>query len=178
MYRFLLIFLLPLMSFAGTNYVIEIVTTNGQVMTSYPYDTTDNMVLPTKTVGVSPIAADRTRFLVTAEQCLSCFDGSVDAQAEYDALPTAVKEATIAARTQIINDAAFNIITLAATYGVTDQPISWTSLAVAMQAERADATASNDNARLLAVMGDGIMMLSFKEFYTENGGDIFNVVSP
>ena len=73
---------------------------------------------------------------------------------------------------------ASNIVVLAASYGVTDQPISWAAVATAMQIERIDATASNDVMRLLTVIGDGTTLLSFKEFYTENGGDVFNVTWP
>ena len=76
------------------------------------------------------------------------------------------------------DNAASNIVALASTYGVTAQPVPWTTVALAMQAERADATASNDVMRLLTVIGDGTTMLSFKEFYTENGGDIFDVRWP
>jgi len=75
-------------------------------------------------------------------------------------------------------NAASNIVALASDYGVTDQPIPWTAVALAMQAERADATASNDIMRLLTVVGDGTTMLSFKEFYTENGGDVLDVRFP
>ena len=75
-------------------------------------------------------------------------------------------------------NAASNIVALSAAYGVTDQPIPWAAVALAMQAERADATASNDVMRILAVVGDGTTMLSFKEFYTENGGDVLNVRWP
>lgn len=73
---------------------------------------------------------------------------------------------------------ASNIVVLASAYGVTDQPISWAAVATAMQVERNDATASNDIARLLTVIGDGTTLLSFKEFYSENGGDVFNVTWP
>jgi hypothetical protein len=76
------------------------------------------------------------------------------------------------------NNAASNIVALAASYGVTNQPVPWADVAAAMQAERADATASNDVMRVLNVVGDGTTMLSYKEFYSENGGDIFNVVTP
>ena len=76
------------------------------------------------------------------------------------------------------NNAASNIVALAAAYGVTDQPVPWAAVAAAMQAERADATASNDVMRVLNVVGDGTTMLSYKEFYSENGGDVFNVVAP
>jgi len=76
------------------------------------------------------------------------------------------------------NNAASSIIALAAVYGVTNQPVPWATVATAMQVERADATASNDVMRVLNVVGDGTTMLSYKEFYAENGGDIFNVVAP
>jgi len=75
-------------------------------------------------------------------------------------------------------NAASNIVALASAYGVTNQPVPWAAVALAMQAERADATASNDIMRLLTVVGDGTTMLSFKEFYTENGGDILDVRFP
>ena len=76
------------------------------------------------------------------------------------------------------NNAASNIIALASVYGVTDQPISWADVATAIQSERADATASNDVMRLLNAVGDGTSMLSYKEFYAENGGDIRDVRQP
>jgi hypothetical protein len=76
------------------------------------------------------------------------------------------------------NSAASSIIALATSYGVTDQPVPWADVATAMQVERADATASNDVMRVLNVVGDGTSMLSYKEFYSENGGDVFNVVTP
>ena len=74
--------------------------------------------------------------------------------------------------------AASNIVALADTYGVTEQPVSWADVAAAIQLERADATASNDVMRLLTVIGDGTAMLSYKEFYSENGGDVFDVTWP
>ena len=74
--------------------------------------------------------------------------------------------------------AASNIVVLSSTYGITNQPISWAAVAAAMQIERTDATASNDIMRLLQVIGDGTEMLSYKEFYIENGGDVFNVTWP
>ena len=73
---------------------------------------------------------------------------------------------------------ASNIVALSSAYGVTDQPISWAAIATAMQIERTDATASNDVMRLLTGIGDGTTLLSFKEFYSENGGDVFNVRWP
>jgi len=76
------------------------------------------------------------------------------------------------------DEAASNIVVMADNYGVTNQPISWAAVAAAMQFERADATASNDVTRLLTVIGDGTALLSHKEFYSENGGDVFNVRLP
>ena len=73
---------------------------------------------------------------------------------------------------------ASNIVVMASAYGVTNQPISWAAVATAMQVERADATASNDITRLFTVIGDGTTLLSYKEFYSENGGDVFNVRWP
>ena len=115
-------------------------------------------------------------------------DGATPAQ--LDTLAASMSAEDIAAAAKVIeyagngwsiatqNSAASNIVALASAYGVTDQPISWADVASAMQAERADATASNDVMRLLNVIGDGTTMLSYKEFYAENGGDVFNVVTP
>jgi len=99
-------------------------------------------------------------------------------QSDYDALPDAIKTNAWISRTAVRFNAASNIVSLAAVYGVTNQPIPWATVATAMQAERADATASNDVMRLLIVIGDGTTMLSFKEFYSENGGDILDVRWP
>ena len=99
-------------------------------------------------------------------------------------VPQAVRDAAILAAQSISaspavrDNAASNIVVMAAVYGVTDQPISWADVATAMQVERIDATASNDVMRLLTVIGDGTTLLSFKEFYSENGGDAFNVTWP
>jgi len=115
-------------------------------------------------------------------------DGATPAQ--LDTLAASMSAADIVAAAKVIeyaengwsiaaqNNAASNIVALAAANGVTDQPVPWAAVATAMQAERADATASNDVMRLLNVVGDGTSMLSFKEFYSENGGDVFNVVMP
>jgi hypothetical protein len=116
---------------------------------------------------------------------------SEDAIAEVDAITQGEVDSAAVA---IINDkndakhgagssgvrdtAASNIVALSSAYGVTDQPISWADVATAMQVERIDATASNDVMRLLTVIGDGTTLLSFKEFYSENGGDVFNVRWP
>ena len=99
-------------------------------------------------------------------------------------VPQAVRDAAILAAENVAGDsgvrdhAASNIVVMASAYGVTDQPISWAAVATAMQVERIDATASNDVMRLLTVIGDGTTLLSFKEFYSENGGDVFNVRWP
>ena len=99
-------------------------------------------------------------------------------------VPQAVRDAAILAAENVagssaVRDAsASNIVVLAAVYGVTNQPISWAAVATAMQVERADATASNDITRLFTVIGDGTTLLSYKEFYSENGGDVFNVRWP
>jgi hypothetical protein len=115
-------------------------------------------------------------------------DGATPAQ--LDTLAASMSAADIVAAAQVIeyagngwsiavqNNAASNIVALAVVYGVTNQPVPWAAVATAMQAERADATASNDVMRLLNVVGDGTSMLSYKEFYSENGGDVFNVVAP
>jgi hypothetical protein len=83
-----------------------------------------------------------------------------------------------AGSSDVRDTAASNIVALADTYGVTEQPVSWADVAAAIQLERADATASNDVMRLLTVIGDGTAMLSYKEFYSENGGDVFDVTWP
>jgi hypothetical protein len=99
-------------------------------------------------------------------------------------VPQAVRDAailaaqSISANHDVRDTAASNIVVLASSYGVTDQPVSWAAVATAMQVERIDATASNDIMRLLTVIGDGTTLLSFKEFYSENGGDVFNVRWP
>ena len=116
---------------------------------------------------------------------------SEDAIAEVDAITQGEVDSAAVAISNAQNDAkhgagssgvrdasASNIVVLASAYGVTDQPISWAAVATAMQIERIDATASNDVMRLLTVIGDGTTLLSFKEFYTENGGDVFNVTWP
>jgi hypothetical protein len=76
------------------------------------------------------------------------------------------------------NYAASNIVALASVYGVTNQPVPWVVFDKAIRAERADAAASNDTVRLLNAVGDGTSMLGYKEFYTENGGDIRDVRFP
>jgi hypothetical protein len=116
---------------------------------------------------------------------------SEDAIAEVDAITQGEVDSAAVAIINTQNDAkhgagssgvrdasASNIVVLASSYGVTDQPISWAAVATAMQVERNDATASNDITRLLTVIGDGTTLLSFKEFYSENGGDVFNVRWP
>ena len=116
---------------------------------------------------------------------------SEDAIAEVDAITqgevdiaavaiiNAQNDALHGAGSSAVRDAsASNIVALSSAYGVTDQPISWAAVATAMQIERIDATASNDVMRLLTVIGDGTTLLSFKEFYSENGGDVFNVTWP
>jgi len=115
-------------------------------------------------------------------------DGATPAQLTTLAASMSAEDITAAAKVieyagngwsiAVQNSAASSIIALATSYGVTDQPVPWADVATAMQAERADATASNDVIRILNVVGDGTTMLSFKEFYSENGGDIFNVVAP
>ena len=119
-----------------------------------------------------------------------CFEASDEA--EYNSwmsqtpadVPQAVRDAAILAAQSIsanhdVRDvSASNIVVLASAYGVTNQPISWAAVAAAMQVERIDATASNDVMRLFTVIGDGTTLLSYKEFYSENGGDVFNVTWP
>ena len=126
----------------------------------------------------------------TAEQRVTWTGDAADepTQAEYNAADpvrgkairdNAENDARHGAGSSGVRDhAASNIVVLASAYGVTDQPISWAAVATAMQVERIDATASNDVMRLLTVIGDGTTLLSFKEFYTENGGDVFNVTWP
>jgi len=116
---------------------------------------------------------------------------SEDAIAEVDAITQGEVDSASAAISNAQNDAthgagssdvrdtaASNIVALSSAYGVTNQPISWAAIATAMQIERTDATASNDIMRLLTVIGDGTTLLSFKEFYSENGGNVFSVTWP
>jgi len=76
------------------------------------------------------------------------------------------------------NNAASNIVALATSYGVTDQPVPWADVAAAIVAEEQAALASSNEFRLLIAIGDGTKMLSYYEFYTANGGDTKNVVAP
>ena len=124
-------------------------------------------------------------FVPDGQTHMSLLVGATPAQ--LTTLAASMSAADIAAAAKVIeyagngwsiaaqNNAASNIVALAAAYGVTDQPVPWADVAAAMQAERADATASNDVMRVLNVVGDGTTMLSYKEFYSENGGDVSNV---
>tara|TARA_B100000809_G_scaffold149775_1_gene147290 strand:- start:255 stop:752 length:498 start_codon:yes stop_codon:yes gene_type:complete len=158
----ILVFLAATVSYATKHYIFEAIATNDSLISSFVYDDAD------PDDELENYASDRYQVEVT----------EVQYGAGWAALDPTLKSAAKTAEFAIRNNTASNIVVLAATYGVTDQPISWTDVAVSMQAERADATASNDVMRLLTVIGDGTTMLSYKEFYTENGGDILNVRWP
>lgn len=156
------LFLICTMPANATNYVfIAEITNPAVIVSSYWY---------TNTIDFLPF----TRFSVEVTEA----QYGTPSQADYDALPDALISNALNARISVRVNAASNIVTLAAVYGVTNQPIPWATVATAMQNERSDATASNDIPRLLTVIGDGTTMLSFKEFYSENGGDILDVRWP
>lgn len=155
-------------------YIDENVTTNhaSHAMNSIPFDTLFNL----SDDGVSIVVN------WTGDPADTPTQGELDAAntntgRQVEILMDAIRNGT-ESMIPIRKNAASNIVALASAYGVTNQPVPWAAVALAMQAERADATASNDIMRLLTVVGDGTTMLSFKEFYTENGGDILDVRWP
>ena len=144
------------------------------VSTNHPSDPTDYPFSLWQPVG-EDLHIDWSATSPPTEAEFNAADGARGTALYRDAL----NDAQNGAGSSGVRDAsASNIVVLAASYGVTDQPISWAAVATAMQIERIDATASNDVMRLLTVIGDGTTLLSFKEFYSENGGDVFNVTWP